>query len=191
MRLEDQVKLFALNNLAIETSIRQTAKWLGVDIGKCKTDDGKDQIYYPQFPERLRAEALEMAKHYEIFFCLENAIRSIIKSRLEETSSDWWESRVPENVRNNAVKNRSKELGTGVTPRSSEMLAYTNFGELGEIIKANWPIFSDMLTDIRAVEAVLSRLNTLRAPIAHCCTLSEDEVVRLNLSVRDWFRLME
>jgi hypothetical protein len=28
-------------------------------------------------------------------------------------------------------------------------------------------------------------------PIAHCAPLAEDEVVRLRLSVRDWFRLMQ
>jgi hypothetical protein len=27
--------------------------------------------------------------------------------------------------------------------------------------------------------------------VAHCSPLAEDEVLRLKLSVRDWFRLME
>jgi hypothetical protein len=45
--------------------------------------------------------------------------------------------------------------------------------------------------DIKAVEVTLARLNTLRAPIAHCSMLAEDEVMRLHLSLRDWFRLME
>jgi hypothetical protein len=39
--------------------------------------------------------------------------------------------------------------------------------------------------------SVMSRLNTLRGPVAHCTPLAEDEVLRLRLSVRDWFRLME
>jgi hypothetical protein len=34
-------------------------------------------------------------------------------------------------------------------------------------------------------------LNTLRGPIAHCGLLAEDEVDRLKLSVKDWFRLLE
>jgi hypothetical protein len=33
-------------------------------------------------------------------------------------------------------------------------------------------------------------LNTLRGPRAHCSPLAEDEVVRLLLEVREWFRLM-
>ena len=37
----------------------------------------------------------------------------------------------------------------------------------------------------------MANLNTLRGPIAHCSMLAEDEIVRLRLSVRDWYRLME
>jgi hypothetical protein len=48
-----------------------------------------------------------------------------------------------------------------------------------------------MFSDPKAVRDTITRLNTLRAPIAHCSMLAEDEVLRLKLSLRDWFRLME
>ncbi|WP_412138685.1 Swt1 family HEPN domain-containing protein [Brevundimonas diminuta] len=67
---------------------------------------------------------------------------------------------------------------------------YTTFGELGEIIKSNWHDFTDIFQDIKALEKVIATLNVLRGPIAHCKPLAEDEVVRLHLSVRDWFRSM-
>jgi hypothetical protein len=84
-----------------------------------------------------------------------------------------------------------REIDTGITPRSLEPIDFTNFGELGEIIKANRDVFGSMLPSQKAVERVLANLNTLRGPIAHCSILAEDEIVRLRLSVRDWFRLME
>ena len=37
----------------------------------------------------------------------------------------------------------------------------------------------------------MTNLNQLRGPIAHCSPFAEDEVVRLELTVKDWFRLME
>jgi hypothetical protein len=133
-----------------------------------------------------------MAAHYAIFYCLENSIRELIVQRLEEVhGTEWWDVAVPEAVRKNADTNRKKETATGITSRSSELIDYSNFGELGEIIKSNWQIFGDMFQDVRAVERVLSNLNTLRAPIAHCKALAEDEVLRLHLSLRDWFRQME
>ena len=69
-------------------------------------------------------------------------------------------------------------------------LYYTTFGELGDIIRANEPIFGDTFKDLKAVSKVMFNLNTLRGPIAHCSPLAEDEVLRLQLSMRDWFRLM-
>lgn len=133
-----------------------------------------------------------MAAHYAIFYCLENSIRELIVLRLEEVhGADWWNVGVPEPVRRNAEQNRKKEISTGFTPRSPELIDYSNFGELGEIIKNNWGIFGDMFQDIRAAERVLGNLNTLRAPIARCKALAEDEVLRLHLSLRDWFRQME
>jgi hypothetical protein len=77
-----------------------------------------------------------------------------------------------------------------MTVRSSDPIDFTTFGELGEIIKSNWDVFGAMFNSIRALEKVLANLNTLRGPIAHCSPLAEDEVLRLQLSVRDWFRLM-
>ena len=193
MKKIDAVRLFRLNNLSIEAEVRRIENELNVDLGHRKIDKSNvETTYYPQFTERLRAEAAAMAAHYAIFYCLENSIREPIVQRLEETNGkDWWNTAVPELVRKNAEQNRRKEVSMGVTPRSVELIDYSNFGELGEIIKSNWNIFGDMSRDVRAVERVLSNLNTLRAPIAHCKALAEDEVLRLHLSLRDWFRQME
>ncbi len=134
-----------------------------------------------------------MAEHYEIFYCLEKTIRSSISEALEAAEGPaWWDSgRVSVQLRD-AVKDRIKrELDSGVTPRSEKQLDFTTFGELGELIRANWDVFGGAFTSQPAVTKVMSNLNTLRGPIAHCSPLAEDEVVRLRLSVKDWFRLME
>jgi hypothetical protein len=193
MRGEHALKLFGLNNLAIEADLRRVANEHKIDIGR-RAEKAADveQAYYPQFTERLRAEAASMAMHYAIFYCLENSIRELIVERLEEVHGvEWWDKAVPEAVRQNCDKNQKKEQQAGITPRSQDMIDYSNFGELGEIIKANWSIFGDMFRDVRALERILGNLNTLRAPIAHCKALAEDEVTRLHLSLRDWFRQME
>lgn len=187
------VKLFTLNNVSIETDLQKIQEDLNLDIGKAKKAKNKnDNTYYPQFSERLKKEASSMAYHYEIFYCLENSIRQIISERLsEEFGNTWWgTTAVPEQVKQNAKKNRDREMKDGVTLRSQEMITYTTFGELGEIIKANWNIFSDTFKNLQAIEAIISRLNGVRAPIAHCCPLAEDEILRLELAMRDFFRQM-
>ena len=130
MRTDEAIKLFGLNNLIIESDIRQIERERDVDLGHRDDQEQRiDQTYYPQFSERLRAEASRMSTNYAVFYCLENSIREIIIQRLEELHGiDWWETAVPEPVRKNAEGNRKKERASGVTPRSTDLIDFTNFG---------------------------------------------------------------
>lgn len=187
-------KFFTLNNVAIEADLREVQEKFSVDLGpshRSAHSTEKDNSYYPQFAAQLRAEAERMAANYTIFYSLENSIRTLIDEVLtEKTGENWWDRAgvVPEPVKKNAEENRKREQKTGFTPRSDSILNYTNFGELGEIIKSNWDFFDDILRDKIAVGRIFAALNTLRAPIAHCSPLAEDEELRLHLSMRDWFR---
>jgi len=190
MSTENEMKHFILNNLAIRSDIKDVEKRYDIELlGHYRAT--QDERYYPQFADKLRREAEQMAEHYKIFYCLENFLRELITSKLvEEHGEGWWDSAVPESVRINAADNRKREIASGNTPRSNLMIDYTNFGELGEIVRANWAVFGDVFRDLKAVGNIMARLNTLRAPIAHCKVLAEDEVVRLDLSLRDLFRQM-
>ena len=192
MKPDEAIKLFGLNNVLIEADIRRVERETEIDLGHLSQDQSKsERRFFPQFPERLRREADSMSEHYSLFYCLETSIRELIVDRLtEQHGVGWWELTVPEVVRTNAEKNRRSEIRAGVTLRSDALIDYTNFGELGEIIKSNFELFGDMLRDVVAVQRILGSLNTLRAPIAHCKPLAEDEVVRLHLGLRDWFRQM-
>lgn len=190
---EDIIKLFAMSNQLMENDLDRVEQEFGIDLGRkqLRTAD-KDVTYYPQFDEKIRREAARMADHYEIFYCLEKSIRGLISDALEsEESPGWWSSKVPSHVQTEVASRIQKEKDSGTTLRSTDPIDFTTFGELGEIIKANWDVFGSMFNSKKAVEKVMANLNTLRAPIAHCSPLSEDEVLRLQLSVRDWFRLME
>jgi HEPN superfamily Swt1-like protein len=192
MKPADLLKLFGHNNIFLEADIRRLEEEHDIDLGHRREDpEAYDQEAFPQFREQLRNEAMRMAQHYVVFYCLENYIREMIKARLfEEHGADWWNAAVPEGVRKNAQDNQNKEKKAGVTPRSTELIDYTNFGELSDIINFKWDVFGDMFRDKSAVQRTISNLNTLRGPIAHCKPLAEDEVTRLHLALRDWFRQM-
>ena len=192
-RTEDVVKLFGLNNVLIEHEIGRLETDLGLKLRPSVRESSSQEVaeYYPQFPSRLRDEARRMSVHYEIFYCLENHIRQMIIDRLyEAVGPDWWNKAVPGSMQDTAKRNIEREAQQGVTPRSETPIDYINFGELGEIIKSNWSTFGDMLKNKLAVERILAQLNLLRGPIAHCKALADDEVDRLELSLRDWFRQM-
>jgi hypothetical protein len=90
-----------------------------------------------------------------------------------------------------AGRDRQREIDSGVTLRSDQETDFTTFGELGQIVRKNWDSFGGTFSSQKAFTRIMASLNTLRGPIAHCCPLAADEVVRLRLTVRDWFRLME
>ncbi len=193
-KIDNHIKLFGMANLMALNELDAIEKKYELDLGhRMVSTEESDKTYYPQFEMVIRAEAKMMAQHYELFYCLENAIRALIKeTMIAAIGASWWDSgKVPKIVIDEVAKRIKKEVESGVTRRSMEPIDYTSFGELGEIIKSNWDLFGSIFNSPKAVESVLNRLNTLRAPIAHCSLLAEDEVMRLQLSVRDWFRLME
>lgn len=192
---EEAIKLFGMSNqlLTNELDKIETEFDISLEHRADKISD-KDSEYFPQFEKSVRKTAKEMAAHYEVFYCLELSIRTLISEVLiEKAGVNWWEDEniVPEPIKTGAAARSQKERDLGITPRSDEPIDYTNFGELSEIIKYNWDVFGSVFNSVKAVERVLASLNTLRGPIAHCSTLAEDEVLRLKLSMKDWFRLME
>lgn len=195
VREVQKLKLFAMSNQLLEHDLDRVEQEFGIDLqrGHITLLDA-DESYYPQIERDIRAEASRMAPHYEVFYSLETTIRRLVADSLEEKAGpDWWNNGcVPPQIKKDAEQRRKKEIDSGMTPRSVEPLDFTNFGELGEIIKVNWTTaFGAIFSSVKAVEKVMASLNTLRGPIAHCSPLAEDEVVRLRLSVRDWFRLMD
>ena len=135
-----------------------------------------------------------MARHYELFYCLERTVRDLVDESLTDAkqTTDWWASEcVPQHIKIEVSGRIKAEVDSGVSRRSDDELDFTTFGELGTIITANWDVFGGIFSSKKAVEKVVGSLNSLRNPIAHCCPLAEDEELRLSLALRDWFRLME
>jgi hypothetical protein len=184
-----------MTNQLVTADLQRISQRHQVDLGLA-TDPASavEDTYYPQFGAAVRAEAAAMSKHYELFYCLEKSIRALVAETIEaaDKTDQWWvTSRVPIEIQTEVAKRIQSEIDQGMTRRSTEELDYTNFGELYVIISKNWNIFGGLFTSQKAVNKVMTSLNSLRSPIAHCCALAPDEVVRLELTVSDWFRLME
>lgn len=189
------VKSFGMTNQMITADLSLISSSFGVDLGHLPSQSSKtEEAYYLQFPARIRLEAGRMAKHYELFYCLEQSIRELVDQTLTEAKKveNWWATEcVPIHIRTEVNGRIKAEVDAGVTRRSDNELDFTTFGELSVIITSNWDVFGGTLSSKKAVEKVMASLSSLRNPIAHCCLLAEDEELRLTIALRDWFRLME
>lgn len=193
-RILEKIKSFGMTNQMVIEDLSRIGAAHGFDLGHVPaTAQTVEDVYYPQFDASIRQEAEDMAKHYAVFYSLEKSIRTLVAETLETTEgADWWLSgRVPPAVKLEVTSRIQKELDAGVTQRSLDELDYTTFGELSVIISANWDVFGSLFRSKKAVDKIMASLNALRNPIAHCSPLAEDEQLRLQLTVRDWFRQME
>lgn len=190
---EHHLRAFGMSGFLMSEELRKVEERFNISLSR----DGVGQRgahlgAYPQFEASVQAEATGMSQHYELFYCLEKSIRKLIAETMADVEpGDWWQSqRVPGKVRESVTNRIQRELDSGITRRSDEAIDYTTFGELSVIIISNWDVFGTVFNSRRGVERVMASLNMLRGPIAHCCLITDDEIDRLHLTVRDWFRIM-
>jgi energy-converting hydrogenase A subunit M len=189
MSIADDVKLFGMHNLMLETELNKLES-KGIQIEHAKTIAKAEVVDVDLFESDILLEARKMADFYVIYYAVENSIRRLISERLEEKhTSNWWKSKVPQGLQTEVEKKQKEERDTTMSIRSDDPLTYTNFGELIAIFDANWADFSDTLRSQKAMQQILSQFNKTRNVVAHSCVLNDDEITRFKLLVKDWFRI--
>lgn len=191
-----RLKKFVISTQLAEHELAQLEKRFEIDLGLNSTNAKVAEIetdYYPQIETQFRNEAKKMAPQYELFYSLEKSARSLVAETIEEAEGvDWWLSaRVSEDIRQDVKKSKQNEEDSAITARSDDDIDYCTFGHLGQIIEKNWDLFGSIFRNLKAIKRIMYNLNTLRNPIAHCSLLADDEILRLQLTMRDWFRQMD
>ncbi|MGO8094877.1 MULTISPECIES: Swt1 family HEPN domain-containing protein [Rhizobium] len=191
---EHTVELFLLKCAVIESGLRATLEEHNPSAKRRagKFIDERMEPFIKQFELANRNNAAKMSMYYEVFYMLENDIRRLIIDTMEAAhGAGWWDTNVPQAVRDEVKKNRDREDQAAWTMRSNALIDYSTFGQLADIMRANWSDFAGMLRSVDSMNRVLHGLNMLRGTIAHCGVLADDEVDRLQMSIRDWFRVLE
>jgi energy-converting hydrogenase A subunit M len=184
-----RLKTFGMQSLMVEADLSRLERD-GLDLGHARTLSTKQVVDVELFEADILRQARKMADFYVIYYSLENTIRRLIRGVLHEVVGvDWWTQRVPEGVRNSVADKQAKEKDSVMAIRSDDPMAYTNFGELIDILNANWDDFADGIRSKKAMQQTLSQMNQVRNIIAHSCELPDDEITRFELLVRDWLRI--
>ncbi|MCH7945903.1 MAG: hypothetical protein IIC73_07830, partial [Armatimonadetes bacterium] len=86
-----------------------------------------------------RNEALRMARLYSLVYCFENAVRNLIKDRLEERyGSSWWSDKVPRRIQEFADKRQKDAIkNSWLEGDKKSSLGFVQFGHLADIIIEN------------------------------------------------------
>jgi len=145
-------------------------------------------ITAPDFSPRIMYSSEKMADLYRLFFCLENDARALIRDRLQSLhGSNWFETKVPRKIRDEVEKIKKREEKNKYhVQRSGDSIGYTMFGNLSQIIIANWEDFTDLFPDQAWVTSRFSDLELSRNIIMHTNELPDIEADRIVSIVRDW-----
>lgn len=146
-----------------------------------------DTAEHTGFSLRLISAAASMAPVFVVFFCIENAARELINQVLTDKYREgWWDLKVPTKIKTRVEDLKSREeVHRYHAVRSSENLGYTLFGDLKDIVIANWTDFP-MFPDQAWVSSRFNDLEKSRNIIMHTGILPEEEVARVNRIAKDW-----
>lgn len=184
----------------VREAIRLT-KRIQVDRSQTKVEkqvivqlDKDFKIHCPNVPESVLKDARKMQRVYPYFYVFENSIRYFIKSTLENKyGKDWWSERVNPKIRDKASKRQFDEgRNRWHGKRGEHAIFYTNIDDLRKIIISNFDDFKNKLPDVkRPIEWLTNRIEEIelsRNVIAHHNPLSEDDITRVKMYLKEWVK---
>jgi hypothetical protein len=143
------------------------------------------------FSVTMRDEALQMSRLYALLYCFENSVRALIKERLQEKYAlAWWTDGVPPAVRRQAEsRQKDAEKNSWLDAPSRDVLSFTEFGNLADIIVSQWDLFSDLVPTQHWLKQRMEELEKARNFLAHNRLLLPGEFQRIEMYVSDWNRM--
>jgi len=145
-----------------------------------------------EFNMPARVKAKRMGRIYELLFCLENSMRELIGRTLKEVPEleDWTEGIEPGILKKARKREEQDEAARWHGPRGDSVLGFLDFPDLGQIILDRWDDFQDLFGDRPWVERYFSEMNPTRRALAHTGDLTEFDVERMEMRVREWLRVV-
>jgi hypothetical protein len=140
--------------------------------------------------EEFRAPAREMAIVYTAIAAFENSVRSLVRKVLiEEFKAEWWTKGVSESVRKKAESRQEEERQVKWhANRGDDPMNFIDFGQLQNIIVANWKLFEVLLRRQSWVQHIFDTMERSRNVIMHSGELPNEDIERLGTNLRDWMK---
>lgn len=185
----NELKRFVFDAMLAENSLSQLSSE-GIAVRGSVSTPPAIKVDDAGFSPRTLYDAAKMASVFSAFFCLENSARELITERLlARKGTDWWNGAVPGKIKTAVAKLQEREGKNKYhTARSIALIGYTLFGNLAQIIIANWDDFSDLFPDQAWITSRFNDLEMSRNIIMHTGVLPQIEVERIGSIARDWIR---
>jgi hypothetical protein len=131
------------------------------------------------------------AEAYRLFFVFETYLRELIVEVLSNNATVPWWDKIPPDVRK-AIEEleETEEMKSWMALGTRDKSSLMTYPQLVRVIDECWKDgFADLLRD-KALVQEARVLSHLRNTIAHMTPISDEEVGRVRLTIRDWFRMV-
>ena len=127
---------------------------------------------------------------YEILKELENKLRSCIQNELSVIDKNWWQNRIPSDVRIEAERRQKDDerIWPWMDQKNLPPIHYVNFTEYSKIIRKrdNWrQVFKKLFVDEELIGSKLKELEPIRNDVGHSRDLTRNQKERLRMLSTD------
>lgn len=132
--------------------------------------------------------AYKMGEVYVALHCLENSVRNLIRTVLQDKfGQQWWDKAASSEMKQKAINRKNREAKhKWLSSRGADELNYIDWGDLVTLIRKFPKEFETFIGITKFTELKLEELENLRNTIAHNGVLPDDEISRVELYFKDW-----
>ena len=107
----------------------------------------------------------------------------------DSRGADWFERSVPERMRKEAARKQKEEGAARFHGhRGPDLPVYLGVSDWMKVIEENWGDFEPVLFQSHWSLGKLQELRLTRNSVAHMGEVTDDDIARLDLLIRDWNR---
>jgi hypothetical protein len=189
--MKDSGKLyeFTFRALLAEQALDDAGR-LHPNVGSVSESDLAELVALAALDEDMVTLGRRMSIVYTAVAAFENSARKLVTSALlDGVGEDWWEKAVSQDIKKRAESRRTEEEKVkwhGL--RGASLLEYTELGDLGKIIRNNWPHFEAYMPSIEWADSIFAVIARSRNVIMHSGELSREDVARVGINIRDWIK---
>ena len=115
--------ILCMSGHIVTEELKSIEQKFGIELGHVpRASQQSATEYYPQFEQTVRTEAAQMAQHYELFYCLDKPSGSLsLRLWRKRFGANWWEEKVPQQIRDEVKRLVKNEVDSGITRRSDKV----------------------------------------------------------------------
>lgn len=186
-----QFRHFTFEGALATRELQSEGKRLGLRAAELVTVATTNETLDPTwYSPDLVAAARRMSPVYVRLYLFENKLRRFVEGVLRDSrGADWFERSVPERMRKEAARKQKEEGAARFHGhRGPDLPAYLGVSDWMKVIEENWGDFEPVLFQSHWSLGKLQELRLTRNSVAHMGEVTDDDIARLDLLIRDWNR---